>query len=289
MMRYAHAVKNARKKDYWASMTEEIDILLQAVQEAGAAILALQKTDFAITKKPNSNVNNDLLTQADLLANEIIKTRLLTAFPGDGWLSEESVDDSARLTCERVWIVDPIDGTREYASRIAEYAISVALVESGTPILSAVFNPASNELFHAIKGKGAWLGSKKIHCNGTLLPSETGTETLLLLASRSEYQRGEWKNFQQYHRVKQVGSIAYKLALVAAGQSHATFSLGPKNEWDIAAGALLVTEAGGIVTNKHREKIIFNRKEVKVDGIVATAAEVNDAIFALIERVYIVM
>lgn len=253
-------------------MDKELQLLLDAVQEAGDSILDLQKTGFSISKKGE----DDIVTKADLLADEIIKTRLLNAFPQDGWLSEESVDDVHRLACKRVWVVDPIDGTREFASGVPEYAISVALVQEGQPILSAVFNPATNEFFHAIKGQGAWLGKRKIQCN---IPSQD----FLLLASRSEYRRGEWGKYERDHRVKQVGSIAYKLGLIAAGEGDATFSLGPKNEWDIAAGVLLVTEAGGVVTDKERNPFLFNRKEVKVNGIVASAKNINDEIFAMIK------
>lgn len=234
-----------------------------------------KKTGFSIAKK----ANDDIVTKGDLLANDILKTQLLQAFPEDGWLSEESVDEASRLLCARAWVVDPIDGTKEFASGIPEYAISVARIEKGVAVLAAVFNPATDELFYAVKDKGAWLNDKRMHCRQPV------AEKLLLLASRSEVKRGEWGPFQQQHQVKEVGSIAYKLALVAAGMADATFSLGPKNEWDIAAGVLLVSEAGGVVTNRQREIFTFNRKNPLVDGIIATSAEVNDQIFEMIDRV----
>jgi len=256
-------------------MTNEVDVLLRAVRDAGDAIIQLQKSGFSVEKKSN----HDVVTEADLLANAILKNQLLDRFQGDGWLSEESVDDLDRLARHRVWIVDPIDGTLEFVAGIPEYAISVALVENGSPILACVFNPAANELFHAIKGGGAWQGNKKLHSSHAVSSGD-----FLLLASRSEYKRGEWDQFKQHYRIQQVGSIAYKLALVAAGKADATFSLSPKNEWDIAAGVLLVSEAGGIVTNKQRETILFNRKSSLVDGIVATSADKNDAVFTMIEN-----
>lgn len=255
-------------------MDDAVNILLQSVKKAGEAILTLQKTGFTIQKK----VNHDIVTEADYAANEILQTALLEKFPDDGWLSEESVLDKNRLQKERIWIVDPIDGTKEYAHGIPEYAISVALIEKGEPILAAIFNPASNELFHAVKHQGAWLNNKPIHCR-----PEQPAARLLLLASRSEYKRGEWEKFIVHHEVKQVGSIAYKLGLIAAGMADATFSLGPKNEWDIAAGVLLVQEAGGVVTDRQRNSFLFNRDNVLVDGIVASSKPVNELIFSLIE------
>lgn len=253
-------------------MDKELKILLDSVQEAGEVIVKLQTADLSIQTKSN----NDIVTKGDLLVNEILKKSLINSFPDYGWLSEESSDDADRLSCPRVWIVDPIDGTREFAQGIPEYAISVALVEHNIPILSAVFNPAAKQLFYAQKNKGAWLNNKKLDCTGDL------SQEILLLASRSEYKRGEWRKFEKYHKVEQVGSIAYKLALIASGYGQATFSLGPKNEWDVAAGVLLVLEANGIVTNKNREPLLFNQKEVKVNGIVATSASINDEIFSLI-------
>lgn len=254
-------------------MSNEASILKQAALEAGAAILKLQETGFSVSRKEN----NDLLTQADLLANDIIKKHLSAAFPEDGWLSEESVDDEARLQARRVWVVDPIDGTREYALGVPEYAISVALVEEGKPTVACVFNPASNEYFHAEVGKGAWLWDERIHCSGA------APQKLTLLASRSETKRGEWDRFAKIHEVQVVGSIAYKLALIAAGRADATFSLGPKSEWDIAAGVLLVQEAGGVVTDQAQLAFIFNQAKVLVNGIVASSQSAHDNVFRLIE------
>lgn len=255
-------------------LEEEKNILLTAMREAGAAVRKLQQTQLEIKNK----ANNDIVTEADLRANDILKEALLGAFPEDGWLSEETVDDAKRLTCQRVWIVDPIDGTREYAAGVAEYAVSVALIEQGVPVLASVYNPATHELFYALKGVGAWLNEKKIVCDA---PRK---EKMRLLASRSEYRRGEWARFEQSCEVVQIGSIAYKLALLAAGRAHATFSLGPKSEWDIAAGVLLVQEAGGEVCDKTRQPFVFNNKNIKVNGIVAVATSVSDAVFSLISH-----
>lgn len=253
-------------------MSNELNILLQAVSAAGAAVLTLSRSDLAITFKEN----NDIVTQGDLLVNQILKAELLNHFPDYGWLSEESVDTLLRRDAKRIWIVDPIDGTREFAKGVPEYAISVALIENEQPILAAVFNPATNELFHAKKGEGAWLNGQVINCR------ENASANLILLASRSEYRRGEWSAFEVDNEVQQIGSIAYKLGLVAAGKADATFSLGPKNEWDIAAGVLLVTEAGGIVTNQRGQPFVFNQENVLVDGIVATSQQSHAQIAKMI-------
>ena len=253
-------------------MNNETKVLLQAMRSAGNAILQLQRTGFTVEKK----ANNDLVTQADLVANDMITAFISEHFPEDGWLSEESKDHPARLAKKRVWVIDPIDGTIEFAKGLPEYAISVALVEEGAPIVAAVFNPATDEMFHAVKSEGAWLNDVRIHCD------DGSPKQLVLLASRSEYKRGEWQIYEKHHHVQQIGSIAYKLALLAAGRAHATFSLGPKNEWDIAAGVLLVTEAGGRVSDKHRQTLLFNQPNVLQNSIVASAASCHERIFALL-------
>ncbi|MDR3476680.1 MAG: 3'(2'),5'-bisphosphate nucleotidase CysQ [Gammaproteobacteria bacterium] len=254
------------------TLQAELTVLLSAVRAAGEVIQTVQNAGFTIQRK----MNNDILTQADLEANDVLKKMLLGAFPDYGWLSEECVDASARLSQDKVWIVDPIDGTKEFAHGIPEYAISVALVVKGKPHLAVVYNPATNELFHAIKDGGAWQGNQRLHC------AQPGAPRYRLLASRTEFERGHWDRFVDHHEVKVVGSIAYKLALVAAGHADATFSLGFKSEWDIAAGILLVTEAGGIVTDQKGAAFSLNQKNVLVDGIVASASHLNTEIHALI-------
>jgi myo-inositol-1(or 4)-monophosphatase len=257
-----------------SKLEQETTILLAAMRVAGAAVKQKQQSQLQI----NNKANNDIVTEADLLANDILRDALLGAFPADGWLSEETVDDEARLACKRVWIVDPIDGTREFATGVPEYALSVALVEDGVPILACVFNPATDELFHTVKHQGAWL-------NNVAIPAQAGrspTQKLRLLASRSEYKRGEWTRFEGDCEVQQIGSIAYKLALVAAGRADATFSLGPKSEWDIAAGVLLVLEAGGSATDKTGQPFVFNNENVLVNGIVASAPKMKKIISELI-------
>lgn len=243
---------------------------LKTIREAGEALLSLQKDGIAIQKKSN----NDLVTNGDLLVNNILKNQLLNPFPDFGWLSEENIDDKTRLTSQKTWIVDPIDGTKEFAQGIPEYAISVALVEKGLPVLASVYNPAANEFFYAVKNGGAWLNDSPIRC-------KTNTP-ILFLASRTEYARGKWSAFEKYSAVKPVGSIAYKLALVAAGKADATLSLGNKNEWDIAAGMLLVTEAGGTVTDAERKPILLNQQNTLVNGIVAAERVYHDEVFEII-------
>lgn len=255
-------------------MQAELTVLLRALTAAGEAALAVRERGFTVKEKANA----DVLTEADLAADHTLKTALLGAFPGDGWLSEETEDSASRLTKARVWIVDPIDGTREFIQGIPEYAVSVALVENGVPVLAGVYNPETKECFHAVKGEGAYCNGVRLHCRATIEPP------YVLLASRSEFKRGEWAPFAS-QSVKVVGSIAYKLALVAAGAADATFSLGPKSEWDIAAGVLLVTEAGGYAGTCEGVPYVFNQANCRVNNIAACTGVFKEKLLALLSEV----
>jgi len=129
-------------------MLEELAVLERALREAGAAVGQVVQTGLKTTYK----TGDDPLTQADLAANQVLQETLLGTFPTDGWLSEETRDDPGRLTQGRVWVVDPIDGTRELVQGIPEYALSVALVVAGAPRLGGVYNPAQDELFLGVPG-----------------------------------------------------------------------------------------------------------------------------------------
>lgn len=250
----------------------EKDHLLDCIRIAGDAAYHIQQNGFTTMKKEN----NDLLTEADITANAIIKSSLLNAFPEDGWLSEETVDDPKRLQMSRVWIVDPIDGTIEFTKQLPEFAVSVALVIDQQPVLAAIYHPCTQTLFHAIKHQGAYLNGKRIYC-------KSNKNKLTLLASRSEVENGKWKINLPDIEVKPIGSIAYKLALIAAGEADATLSLGPKSEWDIAAGCLLIQEAGGFTSDKYKRPFKFNQANTRVDSIVATSRIAHELVFEYID------
>lgn len=249
-------------------MEREMGELQKAVVRAGKAVVELAKNGFGTELKNN----RDPVTTADTEANRILKELLLDGFAEYGWLSEETSDDLVRLEKNRVWIVDPIDGTKEFITGIPEFAVSVALVEKGVPVLAALFNPATEEFFSAIRGQGAWLNGEPIHCK------QATAGRLRVLASRTEVSKGLFQPFEPYIEVKSVGSVAYKLALIAAGRADATFSLEPKNEWDIAAGVLLVEEAGGRVTDNKGTCFVFNQAQTLVSGIIGASAGAYDRV-----------
>lgn len=250
------------------------EVLCDAALEASKALLVIVENGFEKSFK----VGDDPVTTGDLTVNTILQDRLFEAFPEIGWLSEETRDSPERLTKDFVWIVDPIDGTREFVESIPEYAISVALVKYGEPVIGLILNPLKDELYTAIKGMGAYLNGEPIKV------AEQLDEQPILLASRSETKRGEWEQFTESAKVIPTGSIAYKLAVVAAGKADGTFSLGPKNEWDIAAGHLIVEEAGGKVSDQYGQGFKYNQEKTLVNSIVGTSSVALERIFSLIKN-----
>ena len=205
----------------------------------------------------------DPVTEADRQVDRVLREALQR--DGEGWLSEESFDDGTRLHYERVWVVDPLDGTTEFVAGLPEWCVSVGFVEQGSAIAGGVCNLSTGEIFLGSRSLG-------VTCNGELVrASGRGKlEGALVLASRTEFEAGQWHGFQhQGFSVRPLGSIAYKLALVAAGKADATWTLVPKHEWDIAAGVALVAAAGGFVNVIDGSPLVLNQREARISGLVA--------------------
>src|SRR5579863_7053757 len=166
---------------------------------------------------------HDPVTEADRVLDAVLRKELLRE--GEGWLSEESVDDPIRLQRSQVWVVDPLDGTREFVQGIPEFCVSIGFVENGRPVAGGIYNPATHETFLGSVDSGVTYNGKASQ------PSQRQTlDGALVLASRSEVKRGEWKPFENaVFKIRPMGSVAYKLALVSAGLADVTFTLTPKN------------------------------------------------------------
>ena len=257
-------------------MRPELDAAIAAAREAGRILLSHYGTARKIRDKGSvpggmlpgeqSAARYDPVTRADLEVDACLRELLTAVCPGCGWLSEESVDSPGRLRKRRLWIVDPIDGTMEFLERIGEFGTSIALVEDGDPVVAVIFNPVADELFSAVRGGGCFLNGKRIFCTPT-----DRLDRATLIVSRSETARGEIDPLRPYlARVRPVGSVAYKLALVAAGKGDLNVSVKPKNEWDVCAGDLLVREAGGRMLDLDGQVRRYNQPCTLVEpGLVA--------------------
>jgi myo-inositol-1(or 4)-monophosphatase len=243
-------------------MTKILNTSLHAAYEAGNIIKSFFQSEFEVRMKGIGNP----VTEADIAADNILKKILTTEFPDYGWLSEETRDTIERLSKNRVWVVDPIDGTKEFVEGIPNFVISIGLVENGEPILGVIHNPINKDMFTAKKGDG-------IHFNGepVKLSGLNDFSQMSMLNSRSETKKGLWEPYKsRFKELLPIGSIALKLAMVAAGQADIVASLRPKNEWDLCAGHCLINEAGGQLLTTNGEKITYNNPQTLIQpGLVA--------------------
>lgn len=254
---------------------KELDLAIGAAREAGGVVRSLYGSGLPAVEKGDRG--DSPLTLADTRANEVLRRAIGGAFPDDGWLSEESRDTGERLSKQRVWIVDPLDGTKEFVRTIPELAVCVALVENGVPIVGVTYNPIREEMFAAARGLGATCNGAPIRVSGV-----ADLRHAVLLASRSESERGEWDGFGGRFRLEVCGSVAYKLSRIAAGHGDATFSLTPKNEWDICSSACILECAGGRVTDLAGRPLRYNRSNPTLAGVIASNGFLHDPLLELV-------
>jgi myo-inositol-1(or 4)-monophosphatase len=250
---------------------------LAVVRAAGDLVMAHFRTALTVDDKGGAEPNP--VTVADREADALLHARLPSLLPGSAWLSEETEDSTERLRREWVWIVDPIDGTQEFVDGIPEFAISVALCRAGRPQLGVLLNPAVARCFVAVSGRGAWDGE------GRPLTASRRRELdgATLLASANETRRGEFDALRAGFVLRDVGSTAWKLGLLAAGEGDAYVTRRPRHEWDIAAGVVIATEAGATVTDGAGRPFEFNQRAPRVEGIVAAAPSLHGPLRSRIE------
>ena len=261
------------------ALRAELLVARDAARLAADAILARYGGDAEVRYKTPI----EPVTEADTIADELLRTHLLGAFPADAWLSEESVDDPVRLERSRVWIVDPLDGTREFIARRPEFAVSVALAIDGVAALGVIVNPVTSELFWAIRGPGAWLEVGSSITRLAVSPAPVASDSYFAV-SRTETRQGHFQRLQHDLRLRSIGGMAHKLALVARGSSEGTFTLQNRCEWDVAAGLLLVTEAGGAVSHLDGTAFTFNQPAPTFHSIIATNGRVHDELLSVLRR-----
>ncbi|MBL7067915.1 MAG: 3'(2'),5'-bisphosphate nucleotidase CysQ [Candidatus Marinimicrobia bacterium] len=232
------------------SLSHELELATSAAKDAGKIILNYFKKDYQVRDKGHNNP----VTTADLEADTFLRQTLLGEFPGDGWLSEETRDSAERLSKKRVWVVDPLDGTRDFVAGRPEFVVSIALVEDARPVIGIIYNPVTEELFTAVKDQPSQLNGAVISCSTKQQLNES-----TIYVSRSETRAGLWEQYQDLFKKRVVcGSVAYKLAHIAAAHGDLFVSLKPKNDWDICAGDLIVRNAGGITVNRKSDTIRYN-------------------------------
>lgn len=230
---------------------KDLDVAISAAKEAGELAMSFFGKQYEIREKsPNNPVS-----EADIAVDNLIQSKLRGLYPDYGWLSEESNDDGSRFTKQRSWFVDPIDGTRAFIRGLPNFSVSIALIEKNLPILGVIFNPATGELFHALKDFGAFKDNNKINVSGR--DEIAGTE---LLGDPYQFQSNKWPTEWQQMNVTRKNSIAYRMALVASGEFDGAIATMPKNDWDIAAGTIIIQEAKGIASDTAGFEFSFNQR-----------------------------
>jgi myo-inositol-1(or 4)-monophosphatase len=248
------------------------DLLVQAVREAGALALSM----FGAPVKNWIKGKSSPVCEADIAADRLLRERLTGAMPSYGWLSEESIDAPARLAARRVWIVDPIDGTRGFLAGYPDWAVSAALVEDGRPVTAVLFAPATDELFLAVKGKGAT-------CNGAPIQASPGErlDGTRLAGPQRRLERLA-AAVPGITMVPKIHSLALRIARVADGTLDAALAGPNSHDWDLAAADLLVHEAGGALTAPNGGPPLYNRPDPVHGVLIAAGAARHAAMLALV-------
>lgn len=245
----------------------------QALSVAHDVVNGFARGTFAV----NDDGGRGVITQVDREVSDALRANLLRN--NEGWLSEEDVDDPSRLSKQIVWVVDPLDGTREFVDGIPEWCVSVGLVVNGSAVAGGICNPATNEQFLGGLNSGVSYNGQAVRPS-----AKTDLDGAVVLASRQEWKRGEWVQFVgKQISVKPTGSVAYKLALVSAGLADATWTLSPKHEWDVAAGVALIRSAGARVACIRDTRLQFNQPKPLLPGLIASSSGIWDSVTRLVD------
>ena len=244
----------------------DLALICDAARQAGAIALGFWRQSPQVWEKPGLGP----VTEADLAVNAHLRGALQAARPDYGWLSEEDADGPARLEAERVFVLDPIDGTRAFIAGEEHFAVSLAVVQAGQPVAGVVYLPARDRLYCASATGPALCDGQTIHVSAQA--SEQGAKVLTTAPNMAaEHWPGGVPDVKRSFRA----SLAYRLCLVAEGRHDAMLTLRPAWEWDIAAGALIAARAGAVVTDRHGATLAFNRPHPQAEGVVCAAPGVH--------------
>ena len=243
---------------------------LALIRDAARACGPLLRANFGGRVKTWNKPGGSPVSEIDIALDAKLKRDLLAARPSYGWLSEETPDEPARLNHERIFIVDPIDGTDAFLKSKPEFCVAIAIAEAGQAVAGAVYNPITEEMFEAARGGGAWRNGAKLHAT----PRAT-LEGATILTSKTFFSSPRWVEPWPAVKPAQKAALCLRLAHCAAGDFDAVISLGPKNEWDIAPGAILVSEAGGRISGEAGRSLTFNQPDPRTPGLVAGGADLH--------------
>lgn len=215
------------------------------------------------------------VTEADLKIDQMLRAELTAARPDYGWLSEETEDGTDRLSRDRVFIIDPIDGTRAFIDGQSAFAHSLAIVDQGRATVGVVFLPIQDKMFAAAKGTGATLNGAPI--TASTIGDEVGAT---MLTTKPNLATAHWPGGVPQITRDYRPSLAYRMALVGTGRFDGMMTFRPTWEWDIAAGAVIVSEAGGVVSDGTGRALRLNNPVPQVDGVIAAGPDLHANLMA---------
>lgn len=250
----------------------DLPLLIEAAQEASKIALRYWRSDQRVDMKPGDSP----VSEGDYAVDAFLRERLLAARPGYGWLSEETEDSDARQDAERVFIVDPIDGTRAYVAGEETWALSLAVVESGVATAGVVYLPARDKLYAAALGQGATLNGAQMQTGARSDPKGAN-----VLAPKPTLDPKRWSKAPPRMARHWRPSLAYRFCLVGEGRFDAVLTIRDAYEWDIAAGILIAQEAGATVTDRRGKSIRFNARTPKAAGVFAAPPGLHKALIGL--------
>ncbi len=251
--------------------TRDLELITVAAKAAGEKAMSYFRKDPDVQWK---NEGRSPVTEADYAANDVLKEKLLTARPNYGWLSEETDDDNARLGCDTVFVVDPIDGTRAFIAGKDVWCVSVAVVHLGRPVAGVLFAPALEELFQASATGPAIKNGAAIEAK-----ARNGTEVRIALAEDT-VKLLEPTYRTSVSRTPHVPSLAYRIAMIADGRIDGTVVKKNSHDWDLAAADLILQRAGGGLFNLDGQPLSYNRPNVSHTVLCAAAMPALPALIA---------
>lgn len=255
-------------------LSKEIKVVTELARTAGAVLLRHYHSPFLVEQKVNALEEMEEVTAADREANDLIVHQLGEDFPDDGILAEESTDTERRLEKERVWLIDPMDGTKNFVQRDGDFAVQIGLAIGGESVLGAVYQPVRDLLYYAAKGGGAWIEGPDRKLERMSVSGKTDPHEMILASSRSHRSPRMERvvNLFGFKQEVRRGSVGVKIGLITEQQADLYLHLSPSTkQWDTCAPEIILHEAGGRLTDLFGQPLRYNG--VRIDnrnGIVAT-------------------
>ena len=264
-----------------------MEVATELARTAGAVLLRHYNSPFLVEQKVNALQETEEVTAADREANELIVDRLRKEFPADGILAEESTDTEHRLEKDRVWLIDPMDGTKNFIRRDGDFAVQIGLAVNGESVLGTVYQPVREVLYRAVRGGGSWIEEKTEPARRMTVSSRTNPNEMVLASSRSHRSPRMERvvsTFQFKDEVRR-GSVGFKIGLITEQQADLYLHLSPSTkQWDTCGPEIILQEAGGRLTDLFGQPLRYNG--VRIDnrnGIVATNGAAHGIVIESLE------